>query len=196
VQQLLVKNNKDVQVEVLLSVGWARGEDLHLLCQFPAVLKMHCTFKTNCEGRPLFNLVSKDSNNKLSTILRCLLPSEKAAIFDTILCTIIPKILCEKTCSNIKMVIIDGDSQEIQACIKACKSVFKNAQHITCLWHFFHNAVMKNTIFRHRQLNFLIKHWLYFTATNIENEEEKNQSIQYLKVSFEYFKYLNSNDIF
>jgi hypothetical protein len=160
VQELLVKNSKDHQVKVLLSVGWARDEDLRLLRKFPEVLKMDCTFKTNREGRPLFNLVSKDSNNKLSTILRCLLPSEKAAIFDTILGTIVPKILGEKTCSNIKMVITDGDSQEIQACIKACRSVFKNAQHITCLWHLIHNAVMKNTIFRHKQLKNIIKHWL------------------------------------
>jgi hypothetical protein len=101
VSQLLVKTNKDHNVKVLLSVGWARDEDLRILRKFPEVLKMDCTFNTNKEKCPLFNLVCKDSNNKLCTLMRCLLPSEKAAIFQSILVTILPQILGRSTCSKI-----------------------------------------------------------------------------------------------
>ena len=80
-----------------------RDEDLRVLRKFPEVIKLDSTFKTNREDRPLFNMVCKDSNNRLYTVLRCLLPSEKLAIFDTILTSMIPTILGKDTCSNINL---------------------------------------------------------------------------------------------
>ena len=111
-KNLLVKNADNGKiVKVLLTAGWARDEDLRVLRKFPEVLKMDCTFKTNREGRPLFNIVCKDSNNKLTTVFRCLLPSEKRAIFQSILISVLPKVLGQDTCSRIRFIITDGDSQ-------------------------------------------------------------------------------------
>ena len=111
-------------MNVILAVGWSRDEDLCSLYKYPEVLKMDCTFKTNCEGRPLFSIVARDSNHKLFTVFRCLLPSEKKAIFHTLLVNVIPKILGPTTCSRINVCITDGDSQEIKACQNACRLVF------------------------------------------------------------------------
>ena len=82
-----MKHDKN-KIRVLLAVGWAKNDDLAMLRNFPKVMKMDCTAKTNSEDRPLLNFVIKDSNNKLCTVMWCLLPSEKQSIFDTILCSI------------------------------------------------------------------------------------------------------------
>ena len=125
-------------VKILLTVGWARNQDIAVLRKFPEVLQMDTTFKTNKEGRPLFNIVCKDSNNKLTTVFRCLLPSEKRSIFHSILTTVIPKAVGRETCERVKFIITDGDSQEIQACQSAIQTILKNATHMTCLWHLIH----------------------------------------------------------
>ena len=198
-KQLLVKNKDTHEVEVLLGVGWARDEDLRVIRKFPEVVKMDCTFSTNREDRPLFNIVSKDSNGKLCTVMRCLLPSEKRAVFHTILNNVIPKVLGETTCANIKFVLTDGDSQEIEACKIACKSVFYNAQHMTCLWHMIHRSLFRTTVVHNPRLANILKHWLYFTATNVETKDEIKQSLTYMKVSIYYiilFSYINNSHHF
>ena len=184
-KQLLTTNKTTNDVEVILAVGWARDSELSLFQKFPEVAKMDCTHSTNREERPLFNLVGKDSNNKLYTIMRCLLPSEKSAIFDSLLVSIIPKILGPKTCQKLNVIITDGDSQEIKAAQKACKLVFTNATHINCYWHMIHNAVNGSKVIYNPSLKHIIKHWLYFTAKQTETIEEQTQSIVYLKVSFD-----------
>ena len=183
-KQLLTTNKTSHDVEVILAVGWARDSELALFRKFPEVAKMDCTHSTNREERPLFNLVGKDTNKKLYTVMRCLLPSEKGAIFDSLLVNIIPKILGESTCSKINVIITDGDSQEIKAAQNACNIVFKNAHHINCFWHMIHNAVNGSKVVYNPSLKHIIKHWLYFTATNTETKEEQKQSISYLKVRF------------
>ena len=77
--------DKNGDLKVLLACGWARNDDLAVLRRFPEVLNMDSTFKTNREDRPLFNIVVKDANNKLRTVFRCILPSEKLSIFNVIL---------------------------------------------------------------------------------------------------------------
>ena len=119
VKELLRTNSETNEVEIILAVGWARDTELCLFRKFPEVIKMDCTHSTNREERPLFNLVGKDSNNRLYNIMRCLLPSEKGAIFHTLLSNIIPKILGSDTCQQVNIIITDGDSQEIKAAQKA-----------------------------------------------------------------------------
>ena len=182
-KQLLSKNESTHEVEVILAVGWARDNELRLFQKFPEVVKMDCTHSTNREERPLFNLVGKDSNNNVYNIMRCLLPSEKKAIFNTLLVQIIPKILGIELCKKVNIIITDGDSQEIKAAQNACKHVFTNAHHINCFWHLIHNAVNKTKTFHHPLLKTIVKHWLYFTARNCETKNEQDQSIRYLKVS-------------
>ena len=62
------------------------------------------------------------------------------------------------------IIITDGDSQEIKAAQKACKTVFNQAHHINCYWHMIHNAVNRTEVIYHPLLKTIIKHWLYFTA--------------------------------
>ena len=184
--QKVVKNlmvcNRQNEVRVLLAVGWARNEDLHVLRKFPEVIKMDSTSKTNSEDRPLLNLVIKDSNNKTCNVMRCLLPSEKTSIFDTLLTNIIPNVIGSNTCQKVKLVITDADSQEMEACQNACKKVFTNAIHTTCLWHMIHKGIDDTTVIHTPRLKFVLKQWLFFTASNIESMSEKDQLITHLKV--------------
>ena len=114
--------------------------------------------------------------------MRCLLPREKSAICYSLLVSIIPQILDQNTCDDLNVIITDGDSQEIKASKKACKIVFQNATHINCYWHMIHNAINGSKVIYNPSLKHIIKHWLYFTATQTESVEEQEQSIMYLKV--------------
>lgn len=180
----IVVHHKDKgnAVKILLTVGWARNEDIAVLRRFPEVLQMDTTFKTNREVRPLFNIVCKDSNNKLCTVFRCLLPSEKRAVFHSILTTVMPKILGSDTCEKVKFIITDGDSQEIEACRSAVQTVFSNARHMSCLWHLIHQSLAKTPVIHNPRLKDILKHWLYFTATNSESTFELNTLLSHLKV--------------
>ena len=182
-KQLFVRNRITNEVKIVLAVGWSRDEDLNNLYKFPEVLKMDCTFKTNREGRPLFSIVGRDSNHKLYTIFRCLLPSEKKAIFHTLLVNVLPKIIGPTICSRIRVCITDGDSQEIKACQAACNLVFKNATHINCYWHLIHNSISRTKVIYNPNLKHILRHWLYFTATKCETEDEMKQSKQLMIVS-------------
>jgi hypothetical protein len=183
-KKLIVKNSRTHKVKVLLAVGWARDEDILILRKFPEVIKLDSTFKTNCEGRPLFNMVCKDSNNQLYTVMRCLLPSERLGVFDIILASFIPKLFGELTCSKVQVVITDGDSQEIKACQKSCKTVFVNAHHVNCLWHLINRSLLSSKVIHHPRLKEVISRWLTFTAYKCETMDEHNQSLNYLKVCF------------
>ncbi len=188
VQQLIV-TNKDNQVRVLLAVGWARDEDLRVFKKFPECIKLDCTASTNREQRPLFNLVCKDSNGRLCTILRCLLPSEKGAVFDTIINSVFPTILGKTTCERVRAVITDGDAQEINACQKACQTLFTNAEHITCFWHMIHQSINKSAkIYNCYRLKKTFIHFTYFAATQSESKEEFDSLICHLKVRFMKYK--------
>ena len=173
---------KGNEVKILLTVGWARNEDIALLRRFPEVLQMDTTFKTNREIRPLFNIVCKDSNNKLCTVFRCLLPSEKRCIFHSILTSVMPKVLGSDSCDKVQFIITDGDSQEIEACRSAVQTVFTNASHMSCLWHLIHQSISKTSKIHNPRLKDILKHWLYFTATNSESSTELNALLAHLKV--------------
>ena len=182
VEQLIVKNKKK-QVRVLLAVGWARDEDLRVFHKFPESIKLDCTANTNREQRPLFNLVCKDSNNRLYTVLRCLLPSEKGAVFDTIINSVFPSILGKTACERVKAVITDGDAQEINACQKACKTLFINATHITCFWHMIHQSIKGcSAISSAYRLRHAFIHFTFFAATQSETKKEFDSLICHLKV--------------
>ena len=143
---------------------------------------MDTTFGTNKESRPLFNIVVKDSNDKLRIVFRCLLPSEKECIFDTILSSAFPAILGEETCRRVLYIQTDGDSQEINAVRNACKIVFPNAKQNTCLWHMIINASNKTTEIQHPRVLRILRSWLYYTATNTETHMERMDLITHLKV--------------
>ena len=180
-KQMLVRDENTHKLKVVLAIGWARDDDLMSFRKCPETIKLDCTFNTNREGRPLFNFVAKDANSKLYTVMRCLLPSEKSAVFNTILTSVLPKIFGEKTCNRIHFVITDGDAQEIKACQNACRNVFKNAYHVNCMWHLIHNNISKSKVIYNPTLRNILKHWLYFTARHTENDDESKQSLAYLK---------------
>ena len=180
-KQMLVRDENTHKLKVVLAIGWARDDDLMSFRKCPETIKLDCTFNTNREGHPLFNFVAKDANSKLYTVMRCLLPSEKSAVFNTIITSVLPKIFGEKTCNRIHFVITDGDAQEIKACQNACRNVFKNAHHVNCMWHLIHNNISKSKVIYNPTLRNILKHWLYFTARHTENDDESKQSLAYLK---------------
>ena len=186
-QNIIVKEkdgmlDKDGDVKVLLACGWARNDDIAVLRRFPEVLHMDSTFRTNRERRPLFNIVVKDANNYLRTVFRCLLPSEKQCVFDTILSSVMPNILGEEICKRVQYIVTDGDSQEINAVKNACRTIFPNAVHNTCLWHMIILGLNQKSKIGNNRLKNVLRSWLWYTATNTETHEERKELLALLRV--------------
>ena len=77
---------------MFLAVAWVCDEGLRLLVMFPEVLFMDVTSGTNKEGRGLFLVAGKDSNNHAFTGVRVFLPSEQLWVFDWIFRECLPEL--------------------------------------------------------------------------------------------------------
>ena len=167
--------------KILLAVGWAMDSDLRVFRQFPEVLKMDTTFRTNREGRPLYNVVVKDSNDKLTTVFCCLLPSEKGVIFNWLLQHALRRLFGDSHCHRVQTIITDGDSTEITTVLGSLHNVYPNAVHINCLWHIVDRGL--KTDIKDKRIKELLRNWtVSFIVTNTKNDLERNEAVELLKV--------------
>ena len=125
-----VANNRDM----FLAVVWMTAAERSLFRKFPCVLKLDVTFKTNSRSIPFLTVTGKTSDNEIFTILRCFVPNEQAWIFRWLLLTALPIIL-GKDIQRIRMIISDGDSQEITQINNLIDALQTNARRQRCAWH-------------------------------------------------------------
>ena len=118
----------------------------------------------------------------LCTVLRCLLPSEKGAIFDWILQVILCKLIPLETRKKVNLVITDGDSTEINSVRKAIQSVFPNASQCVCLWHLINQGLNRSGLVNVELKDFM-KEWAYFLIRRTESDRERNDYLALFKVS-------------
>ena len=78
---------------------------------FPEVWFLDVTAGTNKEGRGLFLVVGKDSNNMGFTGVTILLPSEQLWVSDWIFRHCLPSLLPTSTIRRNKVCVTDGDPQ-------------------------------------------------------------------------------------
>ena len=87
---------------------------------------------TNNEKRPLFTMYGKTTHGKILTFMRVFLPYEKTCIFRWIFCVALPQLFGKPTVDQIKIIISDGDSQEIQQLDNAISLFLPTILRVRC----------------------------------------------------------------
>lgn len=119
----------------LMAFAWAVLEDAFLLRLFPEVVTVNVVKSTNNEKRPLFTMCGKTTHGKIFTIMRVFLPHEKTWIFWWLFCILLPRLFGKPTVDQIKVIISDGDSQEIQQLDNAITLFLPIIVRVRCGWH-------------------------------------------------------------
>ena len=99
------------------------------------VVHIDATACTNKEDRPLVTVTAKDACGHMFTVVRAFLPNEQAWLYKWLFQTVFPALLGKDVLSKVKIIVTDGDSQEIQQLDAAIVLYFKNAFRIRCSWH-------------------------------------------------------------
>lgn len=121
--------------KLTFSVAWVDPKERRKFRQFPEVLHIDATSDSNEEDRPLLTITGQDANGRMFTIMRVFLPNEQAWMFRWIFQTAMPILLGEKWMSRIRVIISDGDSQEIKQLDAAIQLFFPQVMRVRCGWH-------------------------------------------------------------
>jgi len=153
-----------------------------LFQQFPYVLKIDSTMDTNKENRPLLVVTGCDNDGKSFTVLCAYLPNQRMWTFHWIFQTVIPALLGQDTKCT-KMIITDGDSQEITQLDNAILWYFPQVFRQRCGWHLItcgwdHHCPARGSASDHINKPFYkicqnVLNWLYsWLESKVETEVE------------------------
>jgi hypothetical protein len=119
--------------EMMVGIAYAMPYEVQQFQLFNVCLHIDATADSNKEGRPLVTISSKDSYGKMSIILRAFLPNEQSWSYKWFFHTVLPALLGKDVLERIKMIVTDGDSQEISQLDDAITMFFPEG--IRCSWH-------------------------------------------------------------
>ena len=86
----------------------------------------------------------KDSNGKVTVIVRCIAPNERSWFFRWLFQEALPILLGQETLHFVKLIITDGDSQEMAQVDFARSTFFVNAKRTRCAWHLVDQGWRRN----------------------------------------------------
>ncbi len=108
---------------LMIDMAWVTAMEKRVSQQFPYVLKIDGTMNTNKENIPLLVATGCDNDGKCFTFPCAYLPNQGMWTFHWIFQTVIPALLGQDIKCT-KMIITDGDSQEITQLDNAILWVF------------------------------------------------------------------------
>ncbi len=119
-------------------------EDLDILIACCSVLPdgscINGTHGTNNESRPLRTLSVKNSDGNVMVAVPCFVPNERSGLFRWLFQAARPVLLGAQTLQLVKLVMTDGDSQEMTQVVYAIATYFVNAVQSCCGWHVVHQG--------------------------------------------------------
>lgn len=121
--------------EMMVAVAYVTPDELRQFQLFHSVLHIDATADTNKEGRPLVTVSSKDSNGKMFIVMRSYLPNEQAWVYQWLFQTVFPALLGNSYLNDVKMIMTDGDFQEISQLEAAISNHFPRVFRARCAWH-------------------------------------------------------------
>jgi hypothetical protein len=130
---------KDSQ-EMMVGIAFAMPFEIQQFKLFPICCHIDATSDTNKEGCPLVTLTSKDAYGKMFIVLHAFPPSEQSWSFKWLFQTACPTLLGKKVMKKIRIIVTDGDSQEIAQLDDAIKKFFPEANRIRCSWHIIYKG--------------------------------------------------------
>ena len=127
---------RDDQDILIGACCWVLPDVRRLFQVFPEVLCVDGTHeRTNNESRPLLTFSVKDSDGKVTVVLRCFAPDERSWFFRWLFQKALPVLLGRASLKKVKLIMTDGDSQEMQQVDFAIATFLVNAVCTRCGWH-------------------------------------------------------------
>jgi hypothetical protein len=172
--------NADDNQDVLLALVWVLPHSKKLFESYFEVLFIDGTHKTNNEDRPLLTIAAKDGYGNVHVILRAFIPNEQRWLFRWLFQTAVPSLLGRQVCDKVKLIVTDGDAQEIDQLNKALRTTFKSARHRLCGWHLIEKTwehiigkyIGGKCNYKALEVQKIIKKWLYDMVKEVETVEE------------------------
>ena len=121
--------------EMVVGIAYVTPHELRQFKLFHCVLHIDATADSNNEGRPLVTVTAKDSNGRMFTVLRAFLPNEQAWSFKWLFQVVFPSLLGEDYLNDVRIVLGDGDPQQISQLEDAIDKFFPNVYRARCSWH-------------------------------------------------------------
>ena len=125
----------DDSKEMMVGIAYAMPFEIKQFELFHVCMHIDATADSNKEGRPLVTVSSKDSYGKMFIVLRAFLPNEQSWAYKWLFQTVFPALLGNEVMKKVKVLVTDGDSQEISQLDDAATKFFPNAHRIRCSWH-------------------------------------------------------------
>ncbi|KAL7111232.1 hypothetical protein ACP275_05G075400 [Erythranthe tilingii] len=113
---------------------WAHPISINLVRNFPYVLIMDCTYKTNRYRLPLLEIVGITSTHKTFSVAFAYLKSERAENYEWAL-TRLQTIM--KGCPMPNAIVTDRDL----GLMKAIATIYPTSRHLICRWHINKNLI-------------------------------------------------------
>ena len=113
--------------DILIACCWVLPDGRRLFQAFPEILCGNGTHKTNNKSRPLRTFSVKDSDGKVTVVLRCFALNERSWIFRWLFQEALPVLLGRASLKKVEFVMTDGDSQEMQQVDFAIATFLANA---------------------------------------------------------------------
>ena len=130
--------------DIFIACCWVLPEGRQLFHAFPEVVCVDGTHETNNESRPLLTLSVKDSNAKVKVVVRCIAPNERSWFFRWLFQEALPVLLGPQSLQLVRLIMTDGDSQEMAQVDFAISTYFVNAVRTRCGWHLVDQGWRRN----------------------------------------------------
>jgi hypothetical protein len=125
--------------DILIACKWVLPDGRRYFQAFPEVVCICGTHETNKEA--LLTLSVKDSAGNVMDVVRCSAQNERSWLFCWLFQEALPVLLGAQTFLQlVKLVMTDGDSQEMTQVDYAIATYFVNAVCSCCGWHLVHQG--------------------------------------------------------
>lgn len=161
---------------ILVAVAWALDEEILEFEKYPEYVACDVTFGVNRNQRNLALCAVVDSNNHVSTFLRCLMPSKERRAYNWLFSVAFPFLL-GSTLSKVSVLSMDNEVNMNQAYMSSVKAkIYGWSPFAKLRLDYFHmvckpfmKAIVTDTnasVIKH------VKAWIRTWFREIENEEE------------------------
>ena len=116
--------------DILIACCWVFPDGRRLLKAFPEVVCIDGTHETNKESRPLHTLSVKDCDENVMVVVQCFAPNER--LFCWLFQEALPVLLGAQTLQLAKLVMTDGEFQEMTQVDYTIATYFVNAVRSRC----------------------------------------------------------------
>jgi len=167
----------DENQQLLVAVAWCTREGRKIFEAFPETLFVDGTHKTNAQSFTLITAGVKDNNGQMHIVFRAFVPNERNWLFRWLFQSAFVQVLGARKCQKVRLVITDGDSQEISQLDAALRTVFTSAYRRRCGWHIVHKGFLAyvgglGKSKAAKDVAAFIKARIYSMMKDVETEEE------------------------